>query len=178
MTACHGSRWLRPAGACLLLFALAGCSDSTPTTPTTTPTIPTSTTPTPPPPAGNVILQWTSPILAEKLFLVDVTTPQAGRIDVTIDYQFADSQVLMWLTARQCNYNLFQADGCDYLVKSLGGSKPRTMSASNVPAGTDSLFIANDGPHDENVMYKVTLTPSTGAQGSLTLGRGTLWPRR
>ncbi len=178
MTACHGSRWLRPAGACLLLLVLPGCSDSTSTTPTTTPATPTTTTTTTTLPASTVILQWTSPILAEKLFLVDVTTNQAGRIDVTIDYQFADSQILMWLTARQCNYNLFQDDGCDYLVKSLGGSKPRTMSAFDVPAGTYSLFIANDGPHDENVRYKVTLTPSAGAQGSLTLGRGTIWPRR
>ena len=36
-------------------------------------------------------------------------------------------------------------------MKSLEGSKPRVMSATSVPAGTYSLFIANDGPHDEQV---------------------------
>lgn len=176
MTANDARRWLRPAGASLLLLALAGCGDNNPaTTPTTTPT---TTTPTTTLPAGTVVLQGSAPILAAKLYLVDVTTSQDGKVDVTIDYTFADSQVLMWLTNRQCNYNLFEADGCDYLVKSLGGSKPRTMSASSVKAGTYSLFIANDGPHDEQVSYTVSLTTSAGAVGSLSLGRGTILPRR
>ncbi|MGE5125603.1 MAG: hypothetical protein ACM3PV_04885 [Betaproteobacteria bacterium] len=175
MTANHGYRWLRPAGACLLLVLSACGSDNPATTPTTTP--PTTTTTTTTQPAGSVVLQGNAPILAAKLYLVDVTTGQDGRIDVTIDYAFADSQVLMWLTNRQCNYKLFEADGCDYLVKSLGGSKPRTMSASDVKAGTYSLFIANDGPHDEQVSYTVSLTSSAGALGSLSLGPGALRPR-
>jgi hypothetical protein len=166
-----------PACACLALaVAPAGCGDkttaTTPTTPSASPT-PAPTTP----PAGSVVVQGTAPLAAQNVFLVDVRTTQDGRIDVSVDYTFSDSQVLLWLTDRQCNFNLFQADGCDYLVKSLAGPKPRTMSASGVKAGTYTLFIANDGPHDEQLTYSVSLASSAGAGAGVVLGTPVLRPR-
>lgn len=164
-----------PACACLAL-ALAGCGDQTASSTPTTPATPPTTAPTTQP-AGTVVVEGSTPLAAQNLFLVDVRTTQDGRIDVNVDYAYSDSQVLLWLTDRQCNFNLFQADGCDYLVKSVAGPKPRTMSASGVKAGTYTLFIANDGPHDEQLTYSVSLASSAGAGAGVMLGTGVIRPR-
>jgi hypothetical protein len=89
----------------------------------------------------------------------DVRTTSAGTVEVTVDYTSASNAILVWLTDRQCSPQLFQQDRCDYLAKSLEGGKPRVIRATNVPAGTYSVFVANDGPADEQVSWQVTLAP-------------------
>ena len=42
--------------------------------------------------------------------------------------------------------------------------RPRRLTATDVAAGGYSLFVANDGPNDEQVGYEVRLTPD--ASGS------------
>jgi hypothetical protein len=139
-----------------LSFALVGCGDdASSTTPTTMP--PTTTTTTLP--AGTTLLQGNELIPARQLFLRDVTVASPGRLDLTIEYDFADSQILFWLTDRRCSRQLFDMDSCNYLTKSLGGASPRTASVSPVAPGTYTLIIANDGPHDEQVRYRVVLVP-------------------
>ena len=63
-----------------------------------------------------------------------------------------------------------------YLAKSLEGPMPRVVSATNVAAGTYSVFIANDGPHDEQLTWKVTLATTSGS-GRVTLSAPTLAAR-
>jgi hypothetical protein len=149
-------QWLAPALACLLV-GFGACSDDTPTATTPPPATPTTTTTTQPP--ATVLVQGSEPIPARQVWFIDVTVPRAGRVEVTVDYGSASNQILLWLTDRQCSFTLFDRDDCDYLVKSLEGPKPRTMSASNVQPGTYTLFVANDGPGDETITYRVTVTP-------------------
>jgi hypothetical protein len=157
-----------------LTLALAACGSDSAAPPTVVPTPAPTPVPTPTPPT--LVAQGATAIPAEQVANFDVTTTTAGTVSVTVDYVYADSQILLWLTDRQCSPQLFQSDSCTYLVKSLEGSKPRVMSATSVPAGTYSLFIANDGPHDEQVAWKVTLATTTGS-GRVTVGPPTFAPR-
>jgi hypothetical protein len=156
------SRWLPLAGAALPLAAvvalgsLVACGDDNPATPPTTPTTTTTTTTQP---AAQVIISGAEFIPARQVFLKDLTTTKAGRIDVTIDYSPNTNSVPMWLTDRQCSFQMFDRDVCDFLVKSVEGTGQKTMFAANVPPGTYTLFVANDGPADANLTYSVTLTP-------------------
>ena len=154
-----------------MLLALAACSSdtSTPTTPST----PTTTTTTQP--AAALVVQGGTFIPARQVFFVDVTTTKAGRVDVTIDYP-AGNSVPMWLTDRPCSFQMFDRDACEFLVKSVEGTNQKTMFAANVPAGTYTLFVANDGPADASIAYTVTLSPAAAA-GSLTVVPGEPRPR-
>lgn len=153
----------RAASFSLLLglgVALAACgSDSAPPTTPATP-VPT---PVPTPTPAATLVQGSDKLPEKQVLSFDVTTTKAGTVEVTVDYSFADSQVLVWLTDRQCSPQLFNQDSCDYLAKSLSGAKPRVISASGVAAGTYSVFVANDGPHDEQVSWKVTLASTSGS---------------
>ena len=155
MNRMRSARW--PLPALVGLTVLAACSDSTPTA--TTPPVTTATTTTTTQPAATVIMEGTAPLQARTVYYTDVTTPSAGRITVTVDYGSASNQILLWLTDRRCSYAMFDRDDCDYLVKSLEGPKPRVMTSPTVAAGTYTLFVANDGPGDDQVTYRVTLAP-------------------
>ena len=159
-----------------LILALAACGSDSATPPTTPPTPVPTPVPTPTPPT--VVAQGGDKLNALQVLNFDLTTSATGTIEVTVDYTFADSQVLVWLTDRQCSPQLFQSDSCTYLAKSLEGPKPRVIRASSVAAGTYSVFVANDGPHDpELITWKVTLA-TTSASARVTVSPPTLVPRR
>ncbi|HXK12665.1 MAG TPA: hypothetical protein VMT70_23725 [Vicinamibacteria bacterium] len=171
-------RPLAGAGLALALAACGGSSSVTPPTPTPTP-VPTPT-PTPP----TLILQGQEPLSAPtavggtRIVKWDLTTPAPGTLNVTISYLNDDSQIHVWVTDRLCSPNQFDRDECNYLTKSLDGPRPRLLTASNVPAGTYSLFVANDGPNDEQIGYLVTLTTGSSSSGRLTIGPPAHFARR
>jgi hypothetical protein len=100
----------------------------------------------------------------------DFTTPVPGTVQVRIDYLHDDSQIGVWVTDRQCSLWQFERDECYYLTKSVEGARPRTLTATGVRAGNYSLLVANDGPHDEEVGYRVELLPGSNGDGRLTTG--------
>ena len=173
----------RLAGAGLLLALFACGEDTTPTAvPTPVPPTP-SASPTAPPPS--LLIQGEEPLLAPPnpiggttLVKWDFTTPAAGTVDVTIGYLYDTSKIHVWVTDRLCNKWQFERDECFYLAKSIEGPRPRTLSASAVKTGTYTLFVANDGPHDEVVTYKVTLLPGSNGDGRLPTGASASPARR
>ncbi len=172
MTIARSRLGLRLAGAGLLL-ALVACGEDTTPTAVPTPVPPTpSPSPTAPPPSlliqgEEALLAPPNPIGGTTIANWDFTTPTAGTVDVTITYLYDTSKIHVWVTDRQCNKWQFDRDECFYLTKSLEGPRPRTLTASGVKAGTYTLFVANDGPHDEVVDYKVTLLPGSSGDGRL-----------
>jgi hypothetical protein len=162
----------RLAGVGLALVLFAACGDDATITTPPTPAPPTPV-PTPTPTPAALIIQGERAFPAPprgKATLAgwDFTTEEAGTLDVTISYLYDDSKILVWVTNRPCNRRQFDRDHCFYLTKSLEGPRPRRLTATGVEAGGYSLWVANDGPHDEQIGYEVLLTPSTSGSGRLT----------
>jgi hypothetical protein len=157
----------RLAGVGLALALFAACGDDGSVTAPPTPAPPTPVPPTPVP--STVLIRGEKaleapPKGATRTGNWDFTATDAGAVEVTISYLHDDSQVLVWVTDRQCNKWQFERDECFYLTKSLDGPRPRELKVRHVEKGTYSLFVANDGPHDEQIGYEVRLTP--GPSGS------------
>jgi hypothetical protein len=170
-------------GTCLagagLILALFACSDSSSPTAAPTPVPPTPVPPTPPPPS--LVIQGEEAVGAPtgkggRVVKWDFATPVSGTVEATISYRYDTSRILVWITDRVCNPWQFQRDECFYLAKSLEGPRPRTLTANGVKPGTYSLFVSNDGPHDEVVGYKVTLLPGSNGEGRLTTGSSAVSP--
>ncbi len=161
MNARTGSLRTRLAGVGLVL-ALMACGDSGSVTTPPTPAPPTPAPPTPAP--ATLVVQGQEAVQAPASpkgtheVNWDFTTTAGGTLDVTIGYLYDDSHILVWVTDRACNKWQFQRDECFYLTKSLEGPRPRKLTATGVKAGAYSLIVANDGPHDEQIGYQVTLT--------------------
>jgi len=145
--------------AVALLATLGACGgDDQPSTSTPVPT--PAPTPTPTSSAQVLVSGGTFTIKRNQLGISDFTTDRRGRVDVEIRYQDDDSDLLFWVTDRQCTRWQFERDECFYLVKSLAGPNPRRMTAASVPAGTYTLFAAIDTPRTEEEMtFEVYLTP-------------------
>jgi len=155
------SRGARLAGVVFGLALLAACGDGGSVVAPPTPAPPTPAPPTPPP--ATLVIQGQEPLDAPKavggtrVAKWDFTTPAAGTLEVTVSYLRGDSRILVWVTDRPCSPAQFERDECGYLAKSLEGGSPRRLTAAGVPAGGYSLFVANDGPNDEQIGYRVTI---------------------
>ena len=159
----------RLAGLAFLLALLAGCGDGGSVVTAPTPAPPTPAAPTPAPATlvtqGQQALEAPKAVGGTRVANWDFTTPVAGTLEVTISYLRGDSRVLVWVTDRPCSSPQFERDDCFYLAKSLEGANPRRLTAAGVPAGPYSLFVANDGPNDEQIGYRVTVTPGASGGG-------------
>jgi hypothetical protein len=149
--------------ACLLagmltawLTACGGGNDVTP---------PPPPTPTPPPPP-KVVAQGGQSVEVGYAYGVYFNVDATGTLDVTVDYTFSDSLMLVWLAKGRCTEEQFAADQCTYVTTSYSGGKPRTFSASTQPAGTYTLIVGNLGPKDESISYMVVFAQSS-AGGSV-----------
>lgn len=139
-----------------LAFALAlpSCGGgSSGTTPTTLP--PTTTLP---PCTQTVLFSFSDSIPASTLVFHPFTTAQAGRVDLLLDWTFADSHIGVYLTASNTCRTAAQINaGCTFIVASDSGPKPRKLSAHNLAAGSYDLMVANFATQKE----------ATSAQGFL-----------
>jgi len=159
----------RLAGVGLALALFVACNDDGGVT---APPVSPTPVPSPTPAPGVLVSQGERTLVAPlpgraTLVSWDFTVPEAGTLDVTISYLHDDSQILVWVTNRLCNRWQFERDECFYLAKSVEGPRPRRLTATGVEPGGYSLFVANDGPHDEEVGYQVLLTPGTSGSGQL-----------
>ncbi len=160
-----------------LLLALVACGSDNPSTPPST-LPPTTTTTTQP--AGTVLVQDTAQVPVHQFYTVDIATTQTGRIDITVDWQFSDREIDIFLTDSRCTRTDYENDACSYLTKSLfvqDHSKPRTLTASGVAPGTYTFVIENGGPRAEVLPYRISFTSTSAAAGTLSLGARSLGSR-
>jgi hypothetical protein len=160
-TAWVGTSRLRTLAVVGLVVGCAACGGDS-TSPSTPPPVQSPSPPAPTPTPSQVILHEAFDLQARQIVKYDYTTEQAGTVDYTLQYQNPESEVSLWATDRQCNYWQFGRDDCDYLVKSLEGSTPRTMRATGVPAGTYSIFVGS-GAYDEHMVLEIAVTPDAAA---------------
>jgi hypothetical protein len=105
------------------------------------------------------------------------TTNSGGRLDVVLDWTFADSQMGVYVVQGSCNLDQFNSRTCNFLIRSEPpGPKPRKVTASNVSPGTYGLLIGNFSDVDESASTQVFVssagcpplaasTPSSAAVG-------------
>jgi hypothetical protein len=138
-----------------LALMLPACSSSSSPVSTTPPT-------TTPPCTQTTVAEDSGPIEAATLVGGPLTTATTGRLDVTVDWTFASSDIGVYLTTRDsCSIDQFNADTCTFIIRSEGGAKPRKVSAPNLAAGAYDLMIANFSEQDESVSVRVVLSSAT-----------------
>lgn len=153
--------------AVIALLALAACGgDSSPTAAPTP-------VPTPALPAPRAVVQNSYAIERNYVYGESFTISGSGTLDVTVDYTYADSQILLWLAKGTCTGEQWSNDQCQYVASSFAGAKPRKLSATGVTAGSYVLIIWNAGPHDEGVSYQAVYTQTAfAASGAMLRSSG------
>jgi len=132
-----------------------------------------STTPTPTPTAlpgtnRSVLTHGTRAIRAPDsqftyFTLIDFTTPISGRLEVSVDWTYPTSDVWIFVSSAVCTAEQFQACPgvrctCPFLASSQTPTpKPQLFTVASVPPGSRSLFVWNRGPHDESIVYDVSI---------------------
>jgi len=91
-----------------------------------------------------------------------VPSPPAGRLDVVVDWTFAQTPLGIYVFQGTCNLDQFAARTCNFLLASEPSqAKPRLASVSNAPAGTYTLLIANFGSLNESLAAQIVLRSAT-----------------
>lgn len=163
-------------------IGLAGCGGGGNDGPGTCPAGQTGVPPNcmPPPPlcTQSTIYSESGPIEKETLQYFDFSVPEAGRLDMTLDWTHASSPVGLYVVpAKTCTLNQFNERTCNFVVRSEPpGAKPRKVSAQNLAAGNYRWMIGNFDDAKESVVLQIVLwkgdcAPLAGAQPSeSTLG--------
>jgi len=168
-------RNLRLVAALLLAGLLPACGGSD--TPTSMPT----PAPTPTPCSQSVLVQVNGAVPQRSLGRVAFSAATSGRLDITVDWTFAASQVGVYVVGAQtCPIDSFNANTCTFLARSETSVKPRKVSV-NVSAGNFELMVANFSSQDESISGQVVLSSSTcpafataGREATLAGARGTV----
>jgi hypothetical protein len=138
-----------------LALGLAACGGGGDPIVVATPTPP----PTPPPP--KTVAQGGQALEVGYAYGFYFNIDATGTLDVTVDYTFPDSLMLVWLAKGRCTPEQFEAEQCTYLTTSFTGGKPRKFSVSSQPAGTYTLIVGNLGPKGESFSYAVVFAQSS-----------------
>jgi hypothetical protein len=139
----------------LMAVLLPGCGSSSPTA------VPTPA-PTPTPCTQNALVQANGALPSLNLVRVPFSAPTTGRLDMTVDWTFAASQIGIYLVgAGACSIDQFNADTCNFLSVSETTIKPRKISVANTAAGNYELLLVNFSDQDESLSVQVILSSST-----------------
>ena len=148
-------RKLRWIAGLVMAFLLPGCGSSTPTT------VPTPA-PTSSPCSQSALIQANGAVPPRSLARVAFSVPTTGRLDVTVDWTFAASEIGIYLVfAGGCSIDQFNVGTCNVLSASETTAKPRKFSVANTAAGNYELLVANFGTQDESISGQVVLSSST-----------------
>ena len=164
------------AGLASVVIGLAGCGSSDGPPPPGT--CPPGQTGIPPncvpinPCTQSTVYSEPGPVEKNTLQYFDFSVPEAGRLDMTLDWTHDSSPMGLYLVpANTCTLNQFNARSCNFLVRSEPpGAKPRKVSAQNLAAGNYRWMIGNFADVKESVVLQIVLSndcpPLAGAQPS------------
>jgi hypothetical protein len=109
------------------------------------------------------VSQYSGGVPSSTLLYDDFSVPDTGRLDVTLDWTNASSPVGFYLVpANTCTLDEFNANSCNFLVRSESFTKPRKISTPNFAAGNYRWLIANYADQNESVSLQVVLSKGTG----------------
>jgi len=111
------------------------------------------------------VLQDSGKIPAKTVAYNDFSVPDSGRLDVTLDWTLASSEVGFYIVrANTCTTaEEFTSGSCDFLIRSdPSPTKPRKISTPNFAAGNYRWLIAIYSDKDESVSFNIVLSKGTG----------------
>jgi hypothetical protein len=139
-----------------LAVALLGCGSSTTTTAVTT------TTTTLPPCTQAILFQGGGAHPAKTLVRVPFAIATAGRLDIIFDWTLTTNPFGLYVvSAGSCPLDLFNASGCNFLLRSESAAKPRRVSLANITTGSYEMLVANFGSQDDSVTTQIILSSSS-----------------
>jgi hypothetical protein len=138
------------AVALAVIVSLPGCGGGggSPTNPTPTPT---------PGPIRTLIGQGAQsdipPVTQGVAYFLVAQINATATLEATVDWTFPSNPVaLVWAQG-----NCIENPNCAILVQDTTTAKPKTLTASNLAAGTYTLAILNLGTTNESVSYQIFL---------------------
>ena len=157
-----------------LASVLAGCgSDASPTPPTPPTTLAPCT--------QTSLKQLSGGIPGRTLVFDDFSVPDAGRLDVTMDWTNAASMVGFYLVpANTCSLEEFNARTCNFVIRSETTTKPRKISTPSFAAGNYRWIIGNFSTDPESVALQIVLSkggcPALGGVPAASGHEAEAWP--
>lgn len=149
--------------ACVLAVSLTACGGSGEKIVNPTPA------PTPTPCTQTTLIRESGGIAGTALVYDDFSVPDSGRLDVTMDWTNAASQLGFYLVlANTCTLAEFNAGSCNFLIRSETTVKPRKISTANFSAGNYRWMIGNYSDAEESVSLQIVLSKG----GCPVLGSG------
>jgi hypothetical protein len=155
------------ASLCLAtaVVALGSCNDDDTPTAASTPTPAPNPSPSPSGCTQTTLATETLTLDRNALDATPFTTTAAARVDITVDWQNADSNVGAFVAeAGACTPQRFNNQACPFLLQS-GDDKPHVLSA-DLPAGSYDLLLNyfGGGPRGSNSeTATVEIVQSTGS---------------
>jgi hypothetical protein len=109
---------------------------------------------------------------AEFLVRVQFTTTQAGTIEATLDWTYAENDLDLALVRGDCSFEQFIDEQCQILAFSESETaKPEKVRVPGEAAGPHTMFFYNYGPGDESVSYRIVLSPGAVAAAAARSAR-------
>jgi hypothetical protein len=153
--------------ASVVLALCWGCGGSSSSSSPSTPTA----VATPTPCTQATLLQQSGVISPSTLYILPVTVPSAGRLDLTVDWTVASAPVYMYLAQGSCSFEQFIARTCTLLLVVENSTKPKKGSVTVQP-GTYTLLLGNAGTQPESGVAQAILStgscPAVASTGAAT----------
>ena len=101
------------------------------------------------------------------LYRSDFSVPEAGRLDVTVDWTVASSRIGVYVVpVHTCTLDELNARTCSFLVRvepSAAATKPLKISTANFAAGNYTWLIGNASDNQESLAYQFVLSKGSCA---------------
>ena len=107
--------------------------------------------------------------------VVPVTDSASDSWEANVDWRSEANTMWMWVADGACSVEQFETGGCPFdsscpcritIRSETGTPKPRVLTIAGASGGTRTLIVANLGPGEETVQYRVMLTSSAGTAGA------------
>jgi len=111
------------------------------------------------------VYQDSGPVPARWVVWDQFSVPDSGRLDVTLDWTNASSQIGFYLVpVNTCTtIEEFNARSCNFLVRSEPSTtKPKKISTPNFAAGNYRWMVANYSAEQESASLQIVLQKGTG----------------
>lgn len=141
-------QWKTRSLAAGLIVSLAGCGGGG------SPVTPSSPVPTPSPVRTLIGEGSQSNILPASqgaVYFLIVTVPANASLEATVDWTSASNTIAIGWASGDCRFD----PNCPLIEQNAGSAKPKTLRASNLPAGNYTLVILNLGTTTESISFQL-----------------------